>query len=368
MDKEQFPEDLSDIAPDLEHNLFYQSGKHREPIFDVLRAGENPGIRPTWPEEADFAVCLTHDVDFIGRYHPAIAYRKGLSNLKTFIQSGQFKYFRHTVKAGFEFIGSGLIKDPLQRLDAWLDLETSLGVKSTFFVTPESTGKHHWTDCTYKYSDRIRHRGSKVRFAEILREMDSSGWDIGLHPSWWTYTDPELMLFQKDQLEGIINHPVESVRQHFLHYAPNRTAEIQRLAGLKYDSTLGFNNDIGFKHGTCWPWRLPVQNGEQLLEIPLIVQDVAMFHPGKQLKYSREEAVSKVLELADSVRKVGGVLTLSWHPDSVENELVFSTYAELVKRLQGMRPWFGTVKDVGSWWARENHTLRGKTAGGDLPV
>jgi len=357
VDRETYPQNLSDITPDIEYNLLHRSNQHGEPIFDLQRMERKDAIRPAWPQSAEFAVNLTHDVDFIGRYHPSIAFRKGVSNLRAFATHKQFKYIRHSIRAGMEILGGAFIRDPLQRMDAWLDLEAKHGVRSTFFVTPEITGRHHWTDCSYQYDDRINHRGGKSKFSEIVREMDTSGWEVGLHPSWWTYRDSELLIYQKDQLESIIHHPIESVRQHFLHYDPRKTSQIQIQAGFKYDSTLGFNNDIGFKYGTCWPWEITENGDGQILEIPLVVQDVAMFHPGKRLKYSHDQAVATVLNLAEQVRKVGGVLTLSWHPDSIENEVTYSCYESLLSELNKMNAWFGTMKEIGNWWVTNSPEL-----------
>jgi hypothetical protein len=71
-----------------------------------------------------------------------------------------------------------------------------------------------------------------------------------------------------------------------IHYDIRVTPAAHAAAGFKYDSTLGFNDNVGFRFGTCYPWRLYDLKREEdlpVIEIPLIVQDGAMLNPGKGL-------------------------------------------------------------------------------------
>jgi len=59
---------------------------------------------------------------------------------------------------------------------------------------------------------------------------------------------------QKRALEKALDHEVVSIRQHYLHYDIRITPAVHGEAGFKYDSTLGFNDNAGFRFGTCYPW------------------------------------------------------------------------------------------------------------------
>ena len=50
-------------------------------------------------------------------------------------------------------------------------------------------------------------------------------------------------------------------------------------AGYDYDATCGFNDAVGFKAGTTQVFR-PL-DAERLLELPLHVQDTALFYTGR---------------------------------------------------------------------------------------
>ena len=49
--------------------------------------------------------------------------------------------------------------------------------------------------------------------------------------------------------------PVEGIRQHFLKYNNPLTPRIHEKAGLLYDATLGFAEQIGFRNSYAGPFQ-----------------------------------------------------------------------------------------------------------------
>ncbi|MBD3380383.1 MAG: hypothetical protein GF408_07990 [Candidatus Omnitrophica bacterium] len=179
----------------------------------------------------------------------------------------------------------------------------------------------------------------------MIREISRRGWKIGLHASWGASRDIEEMKRQKESLEKVVGKEIVSVRQHFLAYDPDRTPGIQAEAGFNYDSTMGFNDNVGFRYGTCYPWEMK----EDLLEIPLLVQDGALFR-SKGLGLDKKGSVKKVMSIADKVENVGGVLTLLWHPSHIVDKDWKESYIEVLSRLKERDVWFATVRDIGDHW------------------
>jgi hypothetical protein len=145
------------------------------------------------------------------------------------------------------------------------------------------------------------------------------------------------------------------VRQHYLHYDIRTTPRVQSLAGFKYDSTLGFNDNIGFRFGTCYPWKLydhKTANELAMVEIPLIIQDGALLSPDKGLRLDSQMALEYIFLLADRVKDVGGVLTLLWHPNEIINAEFVTTYANSLAYLNRQKCWMTTVNEIGDWWTQ----------------
>ena len=165
-------------------------------------------------------------------------------------------------------------KDPLHCYERWLEAEKQYNAHSTFFFWPgfRAVTKRHHTDCAYELSDPVIFDNQKCTVAEMIREIDRQGWEIGLHPSWYSFDDADELKKQKEALEKTLGHDIENLRQHYLHYDIRVTPAVHAAAGFKYDSTLGFNDNVGFRFGTCYPYHLYDLKAEKqlpIMEIPL---------------------------------------------------------------------------------------------------
>jgi len=50
----------------------------------------------------------------------------------------------------------------------------------------------------------------------MIREIDRCGWEIELHPSWYSFDDADELKRQKEALEKALGHEIVSIRQHYL--------------------------------------------------------------------------------------------------------------------------------------------------------
>jgi len=188
----------------------------------------------------------------------------------------------------------------------------------------------------------------------MIREIDRRGWEVGLHPSWYTFDNIDEMKRQKATLESVLGHDIVSVRQHYLHYDIRVTPRVQAEAGFLYDSTLGFNDNIGFRFGTSYPWKLYDLKSEvdlRITEIPLIIQDGGLLNTDKGMRLDEETAFNYVVQVAGAVERVGGVLTLLWHPNAIVKDSWWNLYLKTLDHLKSKNAWFGSVREVGrQWW------------------
>ncbi len=354
---ERLPKDFSPerIVPDFAFNVLNPLGLLYHPVVDeaYLAGG---GAKPVWPGGKPFAVCLTHDVDLVTLRSLKQCWRmgrEGFQRAENAVQTAKtiLAFCRDVVSAGIHIDDA----DPLHCYERWLAAEAAVGARSTFFFWPgwSSVGRHHASDCTYELTDRVVFDGQRCTVAEMIREIDRRGWEIGLHPSWYSFDNAEEMKRQKAALEAALGKDVVSVRQHYLHYDIRTTPRVQAEAGLKYDATLGFNDNVGFRFGTCYPWLLYDLKAEKelpIMEIPLIIQDGAMLNPAKGMRLDEGMAIQYVMQITEVVQGVGGVLTLLWHPNSVVNPPWWRVCLRSLEYLKEKNAWYGSVGEIGRGW------------------
>ena len=74
------------------------------------------------------------------------------------------------------------------------------------------------------------------------------------------------------------------------------------------------------------------------MEIPLIIQDGAMLNPTKGMCLDEDTAFQYIKQIVGAVGKVGGVLTLLWHPNHIIKPDWWNLYSmKLIDNYEGIR-------------------------------
>jgi len=357
---ENLPKDFSEASPvpGFAYNILNQMGLLYRPVLDEAYLSEG-GKRPVWPDGKTFAVCLSHDVDEVSALSVWQTLRRRY--LKFLLVPSGKERLKNIFGGGFEVLQNcfGKIKnDPYHCFERWLQVEEKHGAKSTFFFWPgfKAVNRHHVSDCVYELYDSVYFDGQACSVAEMMQEIDNRGWEIGLHPSWYAFNNLDELKRQKETVEKVVGHDIVSVRHHMLHYDIRITPRIDAEAGFKFDSTLGFNDNLGFRFGTCYPWYLyDLKKDEdlQIMEIPIIVQDGAMLKENKGLRLDPEKAFQYVEMFTNQVKNVGGVLTLLWHPNYIPDPDYWELYLEVLEYLQQHNAWFASVREIGEFWQQQ---------------
>ena len=215
-----------------------------------------------------------------------------------------------------------------------MEIEEKMGLRSTFFFLNETypvsllrpaswrlgLGYYNMTDPSVK---------------QVIKTLDAQGWEIGLHSSYLSYKDPDLLSREKKDLETIVGHPVLGVRQHYLNLDENTWLR-QAEAGFLYDASYGYTRDIGFKEGKYNPFTPMI--GRRFYVVPLALMDSCVMSRVNPLR----EAMN-IVELAEE-RKT--CLVLNWH-QRMFNEKEFPgylrIYLELIEACKRKKAVFYTI-------------------------
>jgi hypothetical protein len=315
-----------------------------EVILIACREGAVPLIQKSyWPEGKKFAVCLTHDVDEIKKTY------QWISRPLRFAGRGDYRGCKGQVHSFIQKIRGA---EPYYTYDDIISIEQDLGVKSTYFILKESGKAHLFSKKTWYLYGRNRSLQSREIRALIWR-LKENGDEVAIHGSYFSYRDPELLKEETRELEHALHENVIGTRQHNLNLDIPATWNHQISAGLRYDTTLGFKDTIGFRWGTSSPF-FP-NTGEEplpLLEIPLIVMDICL--------ESRINRIEDCLRIADEVERFQGVLTLLWHPpifNTLEYPNYRDIYCKIIRYCLNNGAWIAPARDIYEWISKRNRDM-----------
>jgi len=315
-----------------EHGRVLYAQKDLKKAFEpeVSRYLVEHGMKIEFPENKTFAVCLTHDVDDIypPLSHMLLSSAHCLRNLNFQGSAAQFLWkFR------------GLEHSPYFNLSEIMDLEESFGAKSSFyFIAAEA--------------DPIRFRYDIEDIGHHLGEVSDRGWEVGLHGGYYSFDNLEAIKKEKKRLEVVLGKKVLGFRNHYLRFKTPDSWEILADANFMYDSTFGHSNSAGFRNGMCHPFRpynLKEDREIRILEIPLVIMDVALFATSK----SFEEAWECTKKLIDVTAKLNGVITLLWHNFvfgcSFRRDWV-RLYEKVLQYCSERGAWMTSGEEIYRWW------------------
>lgn len=272
-----------------------------------------------WPNAAEYAACLTHDVDNVSRPITHILERR-----QRFSWPDLLLALLH-------------LRSLYDNTEYVVSLERGSGVRSSFyFLTNE-----------YDLS-KLRKR---------VARLASEGWDMGLHGDFGTHDSLDRLAAAKKRFSEATSIVPAGVREHYLRFDFERTWDIMEAAGFDYDTTVGTTDSLGFRVGLCTPFHPPDRGWRplRLLELPLVLMDTTLWG---YLKRSEDDGMRDALALRDAVKEVNGLFTLLWHQESVRMK-GGRLYGTLLRSLLLDGCFVSSGAGISKWWrAREAPLLR----------
>jgi hypothetical protein len=294
-------------------------GMWQLPVVNLIFEQIANRLRELWPhlKFAEFkkpVFELSHDLDYLYKT-PQLRFKQtlfGLWNSLKCLKSGEFTLAGKRVWNSIRFT---TLSSDYWNFDYWEALEKSYEVSSVYYVYAYAVGtKGTWLiDPTYRL-------GNQTKLVEKLRQLRDEGFEIGLHGSYKSATDGELLRREKETLENLMGHTVEKTRQHWLRYDEGITPYIHEKL-FQYDSTLGWNDVPGFRNGCASRFR-PYDHRNQrpfeYFETPMVLMDSHLFDyaPGKE-----HERLADVLLMLDQLKTINFVhVAINWHPHTCHSD------------------------------------------------
>ena len=304
------------------------------------------------PYGCDFAVCLTHDVDFVGiRDHKfdhtmwGFVYRASIGALVSAFKGRST--WRRCIEnwralASLPLVHLGVCKDFWIEFERYCEIER--GLNPTYFFIPFRDEPGTWNGRPAPSRRAARYDVREV--GQWVRTLAKDGCEVGLH-GLNAWRDSDSALRERARLTEVVEQSQVGVRMHWL-YTDQGSSKVLQDAGFAYDSTCGYNDAIGFRAGTAQGFCPP--NAPGLLELPLVIQDTAMLYPNR-MNLSEGEAMKRCNELIQSMIKYGGTLTVNWHTRSLSPERLWGEfYKELLTCIKRSQVWFCNCRTNAGWF------------------
>jgi hypothetical protein len=355
---------------DYEASENYRVGLLLRPTIDLWVAERRRALAasvpltPLWPAGKRFAVCLTHDVDLVST-------TATLRQVGRFARAGRapgiagkhesFARLARPPARVVRSLGHRIARSPstARTMERSAAVEAKRGAfASYFFTVPPSTHRSRY-DCVYAPDDRCTFRGKRLRIADMMRALHADGHDVGLHGSYGAALEPDALTAERGFLQQATGLEITTTRQHFLRWDVRYSAHHQEAAGLKADSSLGFNRNVGFRAGTSLPFHpFDADRGHRLdlLEVPLVIQDTALLGPAA-LGLDLDGAKALVGELIDSIADVEGVATLLFHPDKLARPAWLALYEWALDHALERGGWLTSLRTLQEWWSAREAAL-----------
>jgi hypothetical protein len=328
-------------------------------------AGE-VALEPLWPDARPLAVCVTHDVDLVSNETTARQLvrhaRAGAARIGAETDGRLARLARPAVRVARSLPRLARAPSTEETLERSVELELSRDIRASYFFTVPARDVHTRWDCVYAPSDPCRYRGKRRTVAEVMRTLASEGFDVGLHGSYPAGEQPGVLAAERAYLQAATGLEIATTRQHFLHWDVRWTPGLQQSAGVRADSSLGFNREVGYRAGTSLPLRqFDVATGERLdvLEVPLIVQDGALLGEiGTGVDLAG--ACDAVRELFDEAATTGGAVTVVFHPDKLDRPDWLALYEWTLDHAIERGAWIASLRQVEEWWRQRENAILGR--------
>lgn len=250
-------------------------------------------VYPEWKIPTDtFAIQATYDIDYAWRY----LYKSPSAQIKTLLRDmiveGPMVFWQ-----GLQTV-LGFRDDPYDLYTTWVAQDAVL-----FFPVGDTSffdRNHSWTQKNYQ---------------ALIRSCDQSI-RVGIHPSYGTMHDPQLLEKELDRFEEITGTAPIRSRQHYLRFDLPETYQILEERGIEEEWSMGYADQPGFRAGTSrsFLWYDLVRDRTSQMRIyPFEVMDTTLLH---YLKLNPDEAALLIHALMSKIKQTQGQLTTLAHNNS----------------------------------------------------
>ena len=183
--------------------------------------------------------------------------------------------------------------DPFDTFEMLIELQKKQHKQFVFFFSVADFG-------TYDRNASFNNQNFKA----LIKSMADYG-VVSLLAGFEACISQPLLKEERERLTSLLNRPVKRVRSKYAKTLVPETYKIMVNAGFNEDYSMGYNNNLGFKAGTCSPFYLYDISFEE--QLPIKIVPFCVSHTALIKLEDPKRARYKTAQLLNSIKKVQGV-------------------------------------------------------------
>ncbi len=276
-----------------------------KPMVNIWTLEVKNIILERYPEfifpEKKFRFIPTYDIDSAWAYVQK-GWLRSLGGFYLSLKSFDFMEFWERAR-----VLMGKEEDPFNTFDLQIGYQRKYHLHPVYFILFGMYGR---------FDKNINFRNG--RFRRLVKWLADYA-EVGLHPSYNTIDNPELLKEELENLKDLLNTDITRSRQHFLRLNLPDTYQNLIENDILDDYTMGFAALPGFRAGICDTY--------QFYDLELDVETKLRLHPfavmdgtlRDYINITPEDAIGKIKKLITEVKKVNGTFISLWHNESLSD-------------------------------------------------
>ena len=303
-----------------------------EPLVNIWLEVFRKGLQKKFPDilfrRQTFRCMITYDIDMAYSYKHKGILRNAVGFMRSFF-TGKWGSFRERWQ-----VLAGKKKDPFDCFE-WLDaLHLYCRLQPYyFFLVAGKPGK---------YDKNI---STEVAPFRKLIEYYSQNYKTGIHPSWQSGDDLNLLREEIEWMEVVTEEPVKRSRQHYIRmHLPDTYQQLIDL-GIKQEYSMGYGSINGFRASVAssylW-YDLGREESTGLWVYPFCFMDANALYEQKQ---SPSQTYQELMGYYSRVKRYNGVFVSIWHNSILGTAKEFEGWASMFELFMRENVYWDAYRD-----------------------
>ncbi len=171
-----------------------------------------------------------------------------------------------------------------------------------------------------------------VPYQKRVLNMKKAGYRIGLHPSYESQLNEQLIQIQKSLLESVVG-TISQSRQHYLRYTLPQTFQSLLRAGIRYEYSICPRDQTSALTAITrpYPWYdLSLEKETNLILVPAFVMDRSL---QQNLNLKPDQAMEKIRKEIQRVRRAGGKFVIILHNETFSESGEWKGWRSVIQKM-----------------------------------